>query len=309
MEPISTARSRSSRSSAWRQSDKIAAMNETGVARQYELGPGETAWPTVALFLLALTAQAASTALALSGEWPAALAVLVNFVCAYAQFTVVHDAVHRAVSRRRWLNEAVGSAATLILFGPFSAFRRNHLRHHAHTNDPEKDPDFWVAGSTATGTFLRCLVMLQMHYILYFRDALRGDLAWPRTAAVIPVIAGLFLLGGMKGWAGEMLLYWFLPAQLAVAALAFLFDYWPHRPHAERGRLRDTAAIAPRPLDPLFLAQNLHLVHHLIPTIPWYRYRPAFAALEPGLRLAGARIWDLRTALARLNPALTGRPS
>ena len=74
------------------------------VVRVLELGSGETAWPTIALCLAALAVQAASTAAGLTGLWPAPLALLVNTACAYAQFTVLHDALHRSVSRVLWLN-------------------------------------------------------------------------------------------------------------------------------------------------------------------------------------------------------------
>jgi beta-carotene hydroxylase len=93
-----------------------------------------------------------------------------------------------------------------------------------------------------------------------------------------------------------------LPAQLGVALLAVTFDYWPHRPHTVRGRLRDTANILPAWLDPFFLRQNLHAIHHLFPQLPWSRYREALAVLEPGLRRAGVPQWEFREALSKLTP-------
>lgn len=92
--------------------------------RVFELGEGATAWPTVALGLVALSVQAASTAAGLSGLWTIGLTVLVNSVCAYAQFTVVHDAAHRCLSRVARLNEVLGYVATLTLCGPFAAMIR-----------------------------------------------------------------------------------------------------------------------------------------------------------------------------------------
>src|ERR1044071_7262980 len=97
-----------------------AVRIEPAQVRPFELGRGETAWPTVVLQLACFALQAASARL-----FPVPIAVLVCAVCAYAQFTVAHDAAHRSVSRRPWLNEACGTAAALVLFGPFEAFRRN----------------------------------------------------------------------------------------------------------------------------------------------------------------------------------------
>ena len=280
---------------------------DAAIARRHELRAGETAWPTVLLFVAALAAHAALAALALKGILPVWLCVLGCAACAYAQFTVLHDSVHRSLSKRAWLNEALGAAAALTLFAPYEAFRRNHLHHHAHTNDPASDPDYWAAGETWLSTAARCLTMLQFHYYSYLFKLGRRDAVWVRTLATLAAMGAALAAGAALGWGRALLLYWLLPAQLAVAALGFLFDYWPHRPHLGRGRMKDTAAIAPRWLDPAFLAQNLHLVHHLWPTIPWYRYRAAFRVAEPSLREEGGLIWDFRTALARLKPAPLGR--
>ncbi|UPT75354.1 MAG: fatty acid desaturase [Elusimicrobiota bacterium] len=270
--------------------------------RHLELRDGETAWPTAGVCLAALAVQAGSTAAAVTGAWPAAAGVLVNAACAYAQFTVLHDALHGSASRIRPLNEALGYAATFTLCGPYAAIRRNHLHHHAHANDPREDPDFWAAGETWAGTALRCLTMLQRHYWAYFTKLRRRDRAYAESVATAALILGLHAWAWAGGFLAEMLLYWTLPAQLAVAALALTFDYWPHRPHTARGRLRDTANILPAWLDPFFLCQNLHAVHHLFPQLPWYRYREAHAILDPGLRAAGVPQWGFRQAVRMLKP-------
>ena len=270
--------------------------------RVFELGEGATAWPTAALCLTALAVQAASSAAAASGLWPAGVTVLVNTVCAYAQFTVLHDALHRGASRLLPLNELLGYIATFILCGPYAAMRRNHLHHHAHTNDPREDPDFWVAGETWLTTGLRCLTMLQMHYWSYLTRLRRRDSAHREAVATIAVIAGLHLWAWREGRLGLLVLCWTLPAQLAVAALAFTFDYWPHRPHTQRGRFKDTANILPAWLDPFFLCQNLHAVHHLFPQLPWYRYREALGVIDAGLKREGVPQWGFREAVRQLRP-------
>lgn len=275
---------------------------DTVAVRRYELSAGETAWPTVVLFFAALAVQSVSTMAALSGVWPVAAAVLLNSACAFAQFTVVHDATHRTLSRTTWLNDSFGTAATFVLCGPFEAIRRNHLHHHAHTNDPLHDPDFWVAGETWLTTAARCLTTLQAHYWSYLTRLRRRDAAFAKAVATIALIVVLHAWAFFAGHLTDLLLYWTLPAQLGVAWLALTFDYWPHRPHTERGRLRDTANILPAWLDPFFLRQNLHAVHHLYPQLPWYRYREALAVLAPGLRAAGVPQWDFRQALRMLRP-------
>jgi len=273
---------------------------EPAKVRPFELRAGQTAWPTVALTLGALAVQVAMAVAGTRGLLAAPLAVLIASIAAYSQFTVAHDAAHKSLSKISWLNEACGWLSALVLFGPFEAFRRNHLHHHAHTNDPKEDPDYWVAGSNGFITFLRCFTLLEMHYIVYFTQLGRRDGVYAKSIATVAGIAAAFAAAAHLGQLSTLFLYWLVPAQLAGTALGFMFDYWPHRPHTGRGRLKDTAVIAPRYFDPLFLSQNIHLLHHLFPTVPWYRYRSAFNAIEPGIRAEGGLIWDLRTALARL---------
>ena len=270
--------------------------------RVFELGEGATAWPTLGLCLAALALQAASSAALLSGLWPAWTTVLLNAACAYAQFTVLHDALHGSVARLKPLNEALGYVATLTLCGPYSAIRRNHLHHHAHANDPREDPDFWAAGETWTGTALRCLTMLEAHYWYYFTRLRRRDRAFAESVVTAAAILAAHAWAWREGRLPALILCWTLPAQLAVAALALTFDYWPHRPHTGRGRFKDTANILPAWLDPFFLCQNLHAVHHLFPQLPWYRYREAHAALDADLRRAGVPQWGWRTAVSMLRP-------
>jgi beta-carotene hydroxylase len=278
------------------------AILDGRAVRGLELGEGETAWPTVALCFGALAVQGASTVSAMRGAFPAVAAVLVNAACAYTQFTVLHDATHRSLSRVRWINDGFGWIATLVLWGPFDAIRRNHLHHHAHTNDPEQDPDFWVAGETWLSTGFRCLTTLQAHYWCYLTKLRRQDTAYARCLTVLALILAAHVWAWTAGRLADILLYWTLPAQLGVAGLALTFDYWPHRPHTARGRLKDTANILPVWMDPFFWCQNLHAIHHLYPTLPWYRYRAALAVLEPDLRQAGVPQWGFLEAVAKLRP-------
>lgn len=186
-------------------------MIDLAEARRHELKAGETAWPTVALFFSALGVQLLCVKAALSGILPPWAAVLVASACVYSQFTVVHDAAHKSLSKRVWLNEAVGVGATLTLFGPFSAMRRNHLHHHAHTNDPLEDPDYWVAGATLAGTILRLHTQYWRHYYCFFTRLARRDSVTREAVLTVVFLISCFALAASRGHAEPFLLYWFLP--------------------------------------------------------------------------------------------------
>jgi fatty acid desaturase len=60
----------------------------------------------------------------------------------------------------------------------------------------------------------------------------------------------------------EVVLFWLLPTRLAVMALAFLFDYVPHRPHqvpARQDAYKATRNLGRLWLTPVLLYQNYHL--------------------------------------------------
>jgi fatty acid desaturase len=258
------------------------------MTRPEDLAVPETAWPTLGVLALALGAEAAALRAGASGllapSWAAALAT----GAAFAAFTPLHDAVHGSVSRRRWLNELCGRLAALMLGGSFAAYRRMHLTHHRYTNEPGRDPDLWSGEGPVPLLPLRWLTQVPRLYWAY------GRLWSSRPAAEradFLLSTGLVVLAAAAG-GGEALLFWLIPAAAAWSLLAFCFDYLPHQPHrvpASRDRYRATHALTDPFLTPLFLYQNYHLIHHLYPGVPFYRYSRIWSARRESLLAAGAR--------------------
>ncbi len=262
---------------------------------------GPFAWPTLALAIAVAGLFATVVCLALAGVIPLWLAMGLNVVIAYVAFTPGHDAIHGAVAgeRRelRWVNQAVGWTMFAILNIPYPFLRLLHLEHHAHTNDAARDPDHFVAAPSAGRAALRC-ILIQLSYAKKFlalpkpvRAAAlhaRGILIWNLVA--LP-------LSGVAIWAGflvELLMLWMIPAALALWVLAFVFDWLPHHPHASNERYLDTRVQLFPGLNALLLGQNYHLVHHLYPAVPFYRYAKAFRSIRPELEAHGSPIEDLR---------------
>ncbi len=46
----------------------------------------------------------------------------------------------------------------------------------------------------------------------------------------------------------------------------------------------------------LLLQQDRHMIHHLYPSIPWYRYGAAHRELRPLLEARGAIVWGAGTS-------------
>jgi fatty acid desaturase len=86
---------------------------------------------------------------------------------------------------------------------------------------------------------------------------------------------------------------WWLPGRLGVFALMVLFQWLPHFPHKSTERFSNTRITTFRGSTWLLLQQDRHLIHHLYPSVPWYRYRAVFRELRPMLEAQGATIEGL----------------
>ena len=135
--------------------------------------PKTIAWGRVALFV-GLVAAYATTLLAVSKDaisyWAA---TPICAYLAYACFTVLHDAGHGSIvakgSRLKPLETILGwICAVPLLLVPYRAFQKIHDRHHAFTNDPDRDPDHFSFGDRWYQVVLNCLfIPIQYHKLIF----------------------------------------------------------------------------------------------------------------------------------------------
>ena len=256
------------------------------------------AWPTLLLFVLALALWISALRAALDGLIPPLAAILLQTVAAFMQFTVLHDGVHRSLLRGHpRLNDLVTSlaGAFLGLVGIGAAFRYAHFKHHRLTNEIN-DPDQW----SGHGRFLT----RPLHWAsadLYYGVVILRDWSsiplkerWSMIAGALPLLA-VFAACVALGHGWDAVLYWLVPARLAILWLAFAFNYLPHHPHQVEQRHNPYAATNVRrggePLMKwLFLYQNYHLIHHLFPSVPFYRYLKIWRQNETDFIRQGASV-------------------
>lgn len=262
---------------------------------------GELAWPTLLLFALVVGGEAIVWWGVLTERMPMWVGSVAATVLAYASFTVLHEASHGNIHGSRLelrpLAELLGWVSGIPLLAPHPMFRAIHLRHHSHTNDPEKDPDYWVRGSNPLAVLGRCATMLSR----YEWDFFFGDVSRTRGAkavrgqslVAVALLLALLALLIATGFGRKALWLWVVPGLVAATLLAFAFDWVPHHPHTVQGRFVDTRILAFPVLTLPMLWQNYHLIHHLYPRIPFYRYGACFRALRPQLEAKGAPISEL----------------
>lgn len=223
-------------------------------------------------------------------------------LCITLAYLPSHEAQHSIIARKgqplRWLNELVGHLSLIPLAQPFRVMRHTHFEHHAHTNDPELDPDysvhaesslqFWKKvimnrqpGSTSMGAYGEALQRTGNSKMML--DALAFNLLY------------IFILFGMawSGYAIEVALLWWLPKHIALAIIQYYLSWAPHHPGVEQGRYRDTRAFKSRLGNLGSYGMQYHIIHHLYPRIPLSKTPAAYRELKPILALKGCDLGAL----------------
>lgn len=257
---------------------------------------GGIAWPTLALAVACWVAALTLWSAVLSGAVPMALGTFGMVVVIYGTFTPIHEAMHGNIGGRRWpvLDTVVGWACCLLFLAPYPAFRAIHLRHHARVNRTGEDPDLYISGAHPAGVAWRCLTVIP-HYYLLFTGPLGTEtskLRRIRAGAVASLLAYGLAFAGLT-WRGHgltVLALWIVPVWLGSALLVFVLDWVPHHPHTSTDRWTNTRVLPGRWLELWMLGQNYHLVHHLWPRVPFYRYRAVFEAERETLEAHGSPI-------------------
>ncbi len=260
--------------------------------RELRGAPRVTWWrnPTLWIALAAIAGWIVGWAGYLGGVVPAWGAVLSIAVANYLGFTVFHESCHRTAHRRRWVNDALGWLPAILLTFTYPVFRSCHLQHHTNTNDPERDPDHWVAHRPRwllpfwlVGTAVRYRVLCH-----------RFGWSTPRARRAQKVVDAVLLaslpVAWLTGHLTEVVVLYWAPTVLAGLVLFYAFDFLPHYPFDRTERFHDTRLQPGRVRHALLLGQNYHLIHHLWVSVPWFRYRQVFAELEPELRARDVRI-------------------
>ena len=243
-------------------------------------------WPTLGLLLACYLVWGLGTTWA--AGWFLPLGMVMVALSAALHSSLCHEALHGHPTRHRWLNEAlVFPALTLCI--PYIRFRDTHLAHHRDAiltdpyDDPESnylDPAVWERLSPLTRAVLnlnnrligRLLIgpmVSQVAFMAADWRAIRGGdravlLGWLwHIPALGLVIWWMAALGRMPVWA-------FLLSSYAAISILKIRTFLEHQAHLRaRGR---TVIIEDRGfLAFLFLNNNLHVVHHMHPRLPWYR--------------------------------------
>ncbi|MGB3485963.1 MAG: fatty acid desaturase [Mycobacterium sp.] len=265
--------------------------------------PGESvpklAWPTLAVLVGALLVFGISSLAAIGGHAPIWVTILANAAAIFAMFTVIHDAVHHAVSTTRWVNGLVGRLPAFFVIPLISlpSFAFIHIEHHRNANDDDNDPDSFASHAPMWQLPFRW-ALIEVFYgaflVRRLRSRPKAEVA--ETAALVTLSVALLTVAIVTGNFWTLAVVYLIPQRIGLIFLAWWFDWLPHHGLEETQRSNPYRATRTRVgmewlFTPLLLSQNYHLVHHLHPSIPFYKYlttwrRNEAAYLERGVAIA-----------------------
>ena len=246
--------------------------------------------------------------------WPTnpILCLLVMAVTAALHSSLQHEALHGHPTNKAWINELSVGILPLAPAYPYRRFKALHLRHHNDENltDPYDDPESYYLDGRKWDE-----VSTPLRFLLAINNTMLGRV----IIGPILMVWGFFATELKLIWAGDVKVRnaWVLHiAGLAFMATlmqaAFGLPFWLYvvtsgyigmsiisvRTYCEHQFAHDnnhrTIIVENSPLSILFLNNNLHLVHHRAPTLPWYKLpalmrekRAEWVALNDGYVFGG----------------------
>lgn len=263
-------------------------------------------WPTVALAILIYGGW-----LALTLFWrviPLWILVPLGAWAVAWQGSLQHEVIHGHPTRHRALNDAIGWPP-ISLWLPYPLYKLTHLHHHRdeHLTDPLDDPEsFYLTASNwhTLPAWLRVLLrfnqtligrllvgpafmigffLLSEARLVVAGSGKRRRIWLAHAVGVAAVLIWVVAVCGMPLW------LYLLAFVYAGGALTRIRSFAEHR-FAEAEEERTAIVERGGPLGLLFLNNNLHVLHHLRPTIAWYdlpalyrNHRDALVAHNGGL--------------------------
>lgn len=190
----------------------------------------------------------------------------------------------------------------LAVWYPYPLYRDSHLRHHLdeQLTYPGLDPESlrqsvqwprlgswrrrWLCldktllGRATLGPLLALAAMARLEGSRLRRGEGAAWRLWGLHAVLLGgLLAGLWRWAGIPPWL-------YLPAVAYPAlGLSMLRSFYEHRPAREPAQ-RSVLVEAGWPWRLLFLNNNLHLVHHDLPGLPWYLLPRVYSASRRAYR-------------------------
>ena len=260
---------------------------EREVARTFM---GRIEWEMILIGLGQFTIWVVTWVLVLNAIIPLFVGFLIALFTACNAYLPSHAGQHGHLSGGRknlqWLDFWVGQISVIPLAQSHDALKATHLKHHAHTNDPDNDPDFFHGNANSWLGAVRNVnvsynddgpamksIGKHMEEDPKFKAALEKGGAWTLLFYFVQIFMAIL-------YPLETLLLWWIPKRVATSYLGVVFSYLPHSGLGSE-RYKDTRFWTNK--IPRFLnhSMQIHSMHHMYPRICHYDEAKAIQALKP----------------------------
>lgn len=191
---------------------------------------------------------------------------------------IVHETSHASFVEDRQQNVLIGKLCSALTLGSYMDYRDEHLSHHAHVGDYEKDLDFQgieklalhepLTGRTLARHIVTPLIGRHLPYYLHLNRSTRDGYVFVflKVALLVSVLV-VTILAPLTA-----LLFLIVPFLLVYSALNYWADCMDHAGlvGGEDELDKSRNILAPRVIGWLFFPRHdcFHLVHHLFPQVP-----------------------------------------
>lgn len=212
--------------------------------------------------------------------------------------SVQHELMHGHPTRLAWLNRLLGYAPIAVWY-PYTLYRDSHLAHHDDerltepTVDPESNyvsPEAWAAMSSferaiwrVRKTFVGRMVIGPPVMVLSLakttaQEWRAGEFRYISTWFVHLSLL-IAMLVWMHRWSGVPVWYYLAVIAWPAQSIAMIRSIYEHRA-VSKAKARIAINEAGPVTRLLFLNNNYHLVHHDLPSLPWYLLPHAYRMRE-----------------------------
>ena len=239
------------------------------------------AWPTVAIYFISFIGFGLSTYAYLTGALSVFITVPLSAFFVFWSFTPLHEAVHRNVSTVNWLNDAIGTLSAQLLLPGFSTslYRYLHVTHHARTGQ-DNDPDLKFTHKNLLICWFNSAFLDVLWTRFYFSVWNERPIA-ERARFTLGLVSysAMFAVAIASPYTLEFFIAFVVPMLLGRVVTVYLLATIQHRKGHEQ-RHDPIGATSIQDVDSnwwrhlFMLGQSQHLIHHLYPGVPWYKYAP-----------------------------------
>ncbi|MEM6636965.1 MAG: fatty acid desaturase [Pseudomonadota bacterium] len=191
---------------------------------------------------------------------------------------IVHECSHATFTRKRKENEFIGSLCASAVLGCFKDYRAEHLTHHKHLGDYERDLDLQnikdlrlhdpLTRETVMRHITNPLLGRHLPYYLNFNLSRADGLGFQLMK--MSILLGVVVFTAVLPLTS--LIFVILPYSLVYSTLNYWADCMDHAGLIEGDDDLESSRniLAPFPLRALFFPRYdcFHLVHHLFPQVP-----------------------------------------